>query len=128
MIPIATALILVCIAVIAIGMASTYTAKLRNPRGGRGWIEEGISQAGPSSYNDTTGIVLTFANLKSVVQVKHLSITGGYKIVPVSKTGNTVTVEIHFFDNDAVADSVSIEIPNTTDIDAETIEAVALGA
>lgn len=86
-----------------------------------------ISIAGPSSYNATAGHAVTIPELNRVDEVLFAMIDGGYRVANATRSGNVVTLFYHYFDYDAVADGVSITVPNATDLSGRTIRIVAIG-
>ena len=83
------------------------------------------SVSGPASY-PSGGFSVAFDELRQV----HAAIViagGGYLAEVAGVSGNTVTIVVRYFDYDAAADGVAIEIPAGTDLSAVSFWVIAIG-
>lgn len=86
-----------------------------------------VSASGSSSYSSTSGESVTVNELNRVDAVLFAHITGGYKVGSLSTSGNTVTIHVYYYDYDAAADGVAVEVADATDLSGQTITLVCIG-
>jgi len=79
--------------------------------------------SGPGAGESSVSV--RFGEFEKVAKAQ-ATMTGGY-ICKVSISGNTVTVTPQYFDYDAAADGVAIDVPASEDLSGETITVVAEG-
>ena len=84
------------------------------------------SSSGPSSYS-SGGFSVRVPALNMVDQVLFAFITGGYKVGGLSISGNSVTVVVHYYTYSSSSDGPSGEVPNGTDLSAQTVTLVVIG-
>ena len=70
--------------------------------------------SGPSSYT-AGGFTVTFSRLKRVLAAI-VQGAGGYKAEVAEISGNSVKVQVKYYDYDAAADGTAIEVPDGTDL------------
>ena len=81
---------------------------------------------GPASYS-SGGFTVTFAGLLRKVKFAFVAANGGYKAEVASISGNSVTVKVLYYDYDAAADDVAIEVPAGTDLSGVKFTILAIG-
>lgn len=77
------------------------------------------SVAGPASYNQATGVVISVPNLKHILEVRHVRITGSY-IAKVTAVGVDAKVTVKVYQVSTTT-GLLVEVANATNLSAETI-------
>jgi len=88
-----------------------------------------VEVSGPSSYS-AGGPTITVPGVNKIVAIRSLSITGGYKmeVADANKniSKNSFKAPIYYYDYAAAAAGPAVEVPDLTDLSAETITAEIL--
>lgn len=90
-------------------------------------ISREVSQAGPANYQSGARPTITVNRIKTIDRLVELRITGQYDVEAVDITDNVVTYRVNQYDYDAAVDGVAVEVPDATDLSAQTVTLVVEG-
>ena len=91
----------------------------------RKYVPVYVKTAGPAAY--TAGGFEVVEGELGTVETAVVQASGGYTAEVASITGNKVKVKAYYFDYDAAADGVAIEVPDGTDLSGVTFTILAFG-
>jgi len=84
-----------------------------------------VETTGPDSYA-SGGFEVTVGELR-IVKHANVELSGGYVGEVASISGNTVTIKAYYFDYDASADGVAIEVADGTNLSSVSVKVIAWG-